>query len=68
MSTPGLLNLLYDVNNFGNIWSECRKREIQYTKIIIINKYNYITVRSTISGTCIGALMMSRRGISLEQG
>ena len=26
------------------------------------------TVISTISGTCIGALMTSRRGISLEQG
>ena len=67
MPTPGLLNLLYDANNFGNIWSECRKHEIQYTKIII-NKYNYITVRSTMSGTCIGALMMSRRGISLALG
>ena len=26
------------------------------------------TVRTTISGTCIGALMTSRRGISQEQG
>jgi hypothetical protein len=30
--TPGLLNLLCDVGNFGKISSACRQHEIQYTE------------------------------------
>jgi hypothetical protein len=42
------------------------KKKRNILKLILWNWK--LTVRSTISGTCIGALMTSRMGISLELG
>ena len=57
-----------NVDNLNNIRSDTsrhfRKKKKAYLKVKIENLK--LTVRSTMSGTCIGALMTSRRGTSQE--
>ena len=56
------------VDNMNNVRREAsrhfRIKKKAYLKVKLRNLK--LTVRSTISGVCIGALMTSRRGTSLE--
>jgi hypothetical protein len=59
-----------NVDNLNNVRCDAsryfRNKKKTYLKAKI--EELELTVRSTISGTCIGALMTSRRSISLELG
>jgi hypothetical protein len=62
-----------NADNLNNVRRDASSRHFRnkkkvYLKAKIEELRNWkLTVRSTISGTCIGALMTSRMGISLEQ-
>jgi hypothetical protein len=59
-----------NVDNLNNVRRDA-SRHFRNKKRHILNlklRNWKLTVRSTISGTCIGVLMTSRRGISLELG